>query len=104
GTYGGLGDTGAAGFDAGPALRSVLAAVVVAGIVLVVAGVVPYPRSAYALFRTTSPLEPRGMERITRHPFFAGTAIVGIAHALLAHRMTGVVFFGGLAIFALAGA
>jgi uncharacterized membrane protein len=99
-----LRDAGAAGFDAGPTLRSALAGVVVVGIVLVVAGVVPYPRSAYALFRTRSPVEPRGMERITRHPFFAGTALVGVAHALLAHRLTGVVFFGGLALFALAGA
>jgi uncharacterized membrane protein len=104
GTYGALRDAGAGGFAAGPTLRAALAAVVVAGIVLVVAGVVPYPRSAYALFRTTSPVEPRGMERLTRHPFFAGTALVGVAHALLAHRLTGVVFFGGLALFALAGA
>jgi hypothetical protein len=49
-------------------------------------------------------LEPRGIERITRHPFFAGTALLGLGHALLASRLTGVVFFGGLALFALAGA
>jgi protein-S-isoprenylcysteine O-methyltransferase Ste14 len=104
GTYGALRDAGAAGFGAGPTLRSGARRVVVVGIVLVVAGVVPYPRSAYALFRTTSPVEPRGMERITRHPFFTGTALVGVAHSLLAHRLTGVVFFGGLALFALAGA
>jgi uncharacterized membrane protein len=104
GTYGALRDAGADGVATGLTLRAALAAVVVAGVVLVVAGVVPYPRSAYALFRTTSPAEPRGMERITRHPFFAGTALVGVAHALLAHRLTGVVFFGGLALFALAGA
>jgi hypothetical protein len=50
------------------------------------------------------PGKPRGIERITRHPFFVGTALLGVGHALLASRLTGVVFFGGLAIFALAGA
>jgi uncharacterized membrane protein len=87
-----------------PALRPALIGVVAAGIVLAVAGVVPYPRSAYALFRTAAPSEPRGIERVTRHPFFAGTALLGVGHALLASHLTGVVFFGGLALFALAGA
>jgi len=108
GTYGALRDAGAAGLGPAavlqPALRPALIGVVAAGIVLAVAGVVPYPRSAYALFRTAAPSEPRGIERITRHPFFAGTALLGVGHALLASRLTGVVFFGGLALFALVGA
>jgi len=104
GTYGALRDAGTAGLGAGPSLRPVLGALVAAGVVLAVAGVVPYPTSAYALFRTAAPGEPRGIERITRHPFFVGTALLGVGHALLASRLTGVVFFGGLAVFALAGA
>jgi uncharacterized membrane protein len=104
GTYATLRDQGAAGFGLGPPLRPVLIGLVAAGVALAVAGIVPYPSSSYALFRTRSRAEPRGLERITRHPFFAGTACLGIGHALLASRMAGVVFFGGLALLALAGA
>ena len=104
GTYAVLRDAGAPGLELGPLVRPVLIGVIAAGIVLAVAGIVPYPSSSYALFRTTSRAEPRGLERITRHPFFAGTALLGLGHALLASRLTGVVFFGGLALFAFAGA
>ena len=104
GTYAVLRDEGAPGLGITPALRPVLIALVVFGIVLSVAGIIPYPSSSYALFRTTSRPEPRGLERITRHPFFAGTALLGMAHALLASRLVGVVFFATLALFALAGA
>jgi len=48
--------------------------------------------------------EPYGLERVTRHPFFVGTALLGIGHVLLASRMVGVVAFGGLAIYSIAGA
>src|SRR5262249_51093083 len=34
----------------------------------------------------------RGLERITRHPFFVGVAIAAAAHALLATRLVGTVF------------
>jgi uncharacterized membrane protein len=104
GTYAALRDEGAPGLGLGPLFRPVLIAVIATGIALSVAGIVPYPSSSYALFRTTSRPEPRGLERITRHPFFAGTALLGVGHALLASRMTGVVFFGGLALLSLAGA
>jgi uncharacterized membrane protein len=94
---------------AGPALgtsapwRVVLFAAVVAGVVLAVASLGAYPGSAYAI---GNPGEggPRGLERITRHAFFVGTALAGGAHALLATHLVGSVFFGGLAILALAGA
>ena len=104
GTFAVLRDEGAAGLGIPSFLRPGLIAVIACGIVLAVAGIVPYPSSSYALFRTTSKPEPRGLERISRHPFFAGTALLGVGHALLASRMTGVVFFGALALFAFAGA
>ena len=47
---------------------------------------------------------PYGLERITRHPFFAGTALIGIAHVLLANRLAGAVLMGALAVLSIAGA
>ena len=56
-----------------PALRGALMAVTVTGIVLLSAGSVTYPGSPYDLFARTV-RAPRGIERVTRHPFFAGVA------------------------------
>jgi uncharacterized membrane protein len=44
-----------------------------------------------------------GLERITRHPFFAGTVLVMGAHALLATHATGTIFFAGFVILATVG-
>jgi uncharacterized membrane protein len=104
GAYAALRNDGAPGIGLGGPWRWLLFGVVAVGMTLAVAGLVPYPASSYALFRTTSRAEPRGLERVTRHPFFVGTALVGIGHALLAEHLAGTVFFGGLAVFALAGA
>jgi uncharacterized membrane protein len=104
GAYAALRDDGAPGIGLGGPWRWLLFGVVAVGMTLAVAGIVPYPASSYALFRTTSRSEPRGLERVTRHPFFVGTALVGIGHALLAEHLVGTVFFAGLAVFALAGA
>ena len=48
--------------------------------------------------------EPRGLERVTRHPFFVGVALLGAAHALLAPRLVGAVAMGSLALLAGVGA
>ncbi len=104
GSFAALHDQGAPGLALGGAFRPALLGVVALGVVLAVAGVVPYPSSSYALFRTASRAEPRGLERITRHPFFVGAALLGLGHALVAARLVGTVFFAGLAAFALGGA
>jgi uncharacterized membrane protein len=104
GTYAVMRDDGAPGLGAGAALRPVAIALIALGVMLTVAGIIPYPSSSYAVFRTTSRLEPRGFERITRHPFFVGTALLGLGHALVASRLVGVVFFLSLGIFSLGGA
>ncbi len=85
------------------ALRWPLIATIVIGVTLAVAGVLVFPASPMALFshRIRS---PRGLERITRHPFFAGVALAAVAHALLATRAVGTAFFVGLAALAAAGA
>ncbi len=86
-----------------PALRWALMAVVVAGVVLIAASLVVYPRSPMAVFnKTVEP--PRGIERVTRHALFVGVALIGAAHALLATRLVGAVLQGGLAVVAVAGA
>src|SRR2546430_4329078 len=86
-----------------PALRWTLMAVVVAGVVLIAASLVVYPRLPMAGFNETV-RAPRGIERVTRHPSFVGLALLGAAHALLATRLVGTVLMGGLAVFAVAGA
>jgi uncharacterized membrane protein len=81
-------------------LRVVLMAVVGAGVVLTV--LLDYPRSPTALFGP--PIRaPYGVERITRHPFFAGVALLAAAHTLLATRLVGTVFFLGLGTLAIVG-
>ena len=47
---------------------------------------------------------PLGLERICRHPMFAGTAVLGFTHALLATRLVGAVFMLGFAVLATLGA
>jgi len=45
----------------------------------------------------------RGLERITRHPFFSGLVLVMAAHVLLAPRLTEAVFFAGFIALVIAG-
>lgn len=96
---------GAAGLALGDVawLRWPLQAVVVAGVALVFAGLFSYPQSPSAMFAKTVS-EPRGVDRITRHPFFAGSALVAVAHVLLATHLTGAVFMTGYAVLSVLGA
>ncbi|MGH7858973.1 MAG: NnrU family protein [Candidatus Binatia bacterium] len=103
-SYASLRMEGAAGFALGaePAIRWMLMAVVAFGFVLVLLGLVAYPRTPAAMFaRDVAP--PRGIERISRHPFFAGTAIIGVAHVFLATRLVGAVLMAALATLAIVG-
>jgi uncharacterized membrane protein len=93
----------AIGAAAAPIVRELLMAVVAAGTALMVAGLMAYPRMPVALFG--QPIRaPYGIERVTRHPFFVGTAMIGIAHVLLVHHLAGAVLMGALALLSLAGA
>jgi uncharacterized membrane protein len=98
-------DQGAAGLALGR-----FPGVQIAGIVVIVAGVVLMIAAFFALPASTLPrlgaqrFEVRGLERVTRHPFFVGIALLGLAHALLATKLVGTVGFGGLALFSIAGA
>jgi uncharacterized membrane protein len=86
-----------------PMLRLFLMSAIVVGVVLTTASLIAYPRSPMALFGE-SVRTPYGIERITRHSFFVGIAIVATAHALLATHLVGTVFFAFLALFVSVGA
>lgn len=104
-TYAGVADAGPFGPALGryPLLRTVLVVLSTFGVVCVFGSLLDYPTSAYALSSAGRKREPRGFERITRHGFAVGIALVGLAHALLASRLTGTVFFGMLALFGILG-
>jgi uncharacterized membrane protein len=86
-----------------PGLRAPLLVAAAAGVALAVAGVLVFSSSPMARFREGYG-GPRGLARITRHSFLVGVALAGAAHALLATRLVGTVFFTGLALFAVLGA
>jgi uncharacterized membrane protein len=46
----------------------------------------------------------RGVNRITRHPLFAGIALFGLAHVIVNGFVSDVIFFGGLAVYSVIGA
>jgi uncharacterized membrane protein len=85
-----------------PLARAILYGVAFTGMVLAMAGVLVFPASPMAPPGIVRP--PRGLARITRHAFFAGTAMMAAAHVLLATRLTGVVFFTSIFLLVTMGA
>jgi uncharacterized membrane protein len=104
-SYSALRLDGAAGPALGriAALRPILISFIVLGVVLMAGTFATYDRSPYAAIGRSFP-GPRGLERITRHPFFAGLTIFSLAHALLATRLVGCVFLVGYAVVSVLGA
>ncbi|HYC00608.1 MAG TPA: NnrU family protein [Candidatus Limnocylindrales bacterium] len=96
---------GPAGFALGSdaVMRWPLIVLSTLGVMLLVGSLFDYPTSAYYLSSAGTKPEPRGLERITRHPFMVGLAMTNIAHALLATRLTGTIFFAGLSAIAILG-
>ena len=96
-----------------PAARWTLGGIAMIGAVLATAGIVNYSRSPMAVLarRWRAPNDskrkplapPTAVERITRHPFFIGLALLMGAHALLASTLAGAVYFVGFALLALIG-
>jgi len=84
-------------------VRWTLVTIIVVGVVLTAGSLSAYPRSPMAIFATTV-ASPRGIERITRHPFFMGLTLVALAHVLLSTRLVGSVFTMGFVILATVGA
>ena len=75
---------------ADPLARSLLIIVIVAGFMLMAGALAPrgYWDSPIAVL-ADDVRAPFGLERITRHPFFAGVALAMGGHALLATHLTG---------------
>jgi uncharacterized membrane protein len=94
---------------AGPALgahtvaRVLLVGTIAAGWMLMTGAFAGYLGSPYTP-AGVSVSEPRGLARVTRHPFLVGAALFGGAHALLATRLVGAVAMGCFGAFALLGA
>lgn len=87
-----------------PILRGVLIGVIVIGVVLATGSFATYSRSPYAVLSNRPTDGPRGLERITRHPFMVGVVLLALAHAFLARWMVGTVFALGLAFLGSVGA
>lgn len=85
-----------------PPVRGGLLALSVAGFSLFVTAVLVYPRFPMATFRHRV-VPARGVQQITRHPFFSGIAIWAAAHALLAPSAVPFVFFIGVIVLAFVG-
>ena len=90
-----------------------LGAVAGLGALLVAAGLINYPGAAIAnLARRQSQnstdrrdvLNPiNSIEKLTRHPFFVGLALMMSAHALLATTLASAIYFAGFVILSLVG-
>jgi uncharacterized membrane protein len=87
-----------------PALRWPLVSIVVLGVVLMVGSFARYTGGPYDLVDPGTSRPARGLERVTRHPFFAGVALFAGAHALLATQLVGTLLMLALAVLAVAGA
>jgi uncharacterized membrane protein len=87
-----------------PVLRWPLVSIVVLGVVLMVASLARYTGGPYDVVSPGTSRPARGLERVTRHPFFVGVAMFAGAHALLATHLVGALVMLALAVLAIAGA
>lgn len=85
-----------------PPVRGGLLALSVAGFSLFVTAVLVYPRLPMATFRHRV-MPARGIQQVTRHPFFSGIAIWAAAHALLCASTVSFVFFVGVVLLSFVG-
>jgi uncharacterized membrane protein len=92
------------GLGASPAWRVVLVSMVVVGVTLIVAAFARYSGSPYDVDRPNAARPPRGLERVTRHPFLVGVTLFATGHAGLATHAVGSVLMGALAMLAVVGA
>jgi uncharacterized membrane protein len=84
-------------------IRILAMAGIVTGLSLSAGGLASYPSSPMAL--PSHPVRaPRGVDRITRHPFFAGLALFALGHVLIVPTLAAAVFFAGIAFQAVVGA
>ena len=87
-----------------PALRWPLVSILVLGLVFIIGGFARYTGGPYDVVDPDASRPPRGIERVTRHPFLVGVALFAGAHALLAPHLVGAVLMFSLAALACIGA
>ena len=108
------GDKGIAGPNLGQYFwgRWALGGLGATGCLLAIAGLLNYPKSPMAVLATRQRQNsqnhkalqpPSSVERVSRHPFFAGLAALMLAHTLLATTLAGAVYFGGFVLIAVIG-
>jgi uncharacterized membrane protein len=85
-----------------PPIHGAFLVLSVFGFSLFVTGVVGYPGLPMAVFRHRT-MPARGVQQITRHPFFSGIALWAAAHTLLAPSRVTFVFFVGVILLAFIG-
>mgnify|MGYP001820001090 FL=1 len=85
-----------------PPVRGGLLALSVFGFTSFVTAVLVYPRFPMATFRHRV-TEARGVQQVTRHPFFSGIALWAAAHALLAPSQVTFIYFVGIVVLSIVG-
>jgi uncharacterized membrane protein len=88
-----------------PALRGIGYSVSAASVVLMAGALSPRAYWGSPAMVLMSAVRPAvGLERVSRHPFFAGLAIFASTHALLATHLSGTIFFLGFVVLIAVGA
>lgn len=85
-----------------PPVRGALLALSVFGFSLFITAVLGYPGFPMAVFRHRA-MKARGVQQITRHPFFSGVALWAAAHTFLAASKVTFVFFFGMIVLSFIG-
>ncbi len=86
-----------------PPVRGVLLLLSVFGFALFITAVLAYPGFPMAVFRHRA-MPARGVQQITRHPFFSGIALWAAAHTFLAPSRVTFIFFIGVIVLSFVGA
>jgi uncharacterized membrane protein len=71
--------------------------------VLLVAGMLTPSPASLSAAKGAGPVEPKGVQLITRHAVFMGVAIFGLVHLIPNGYATDIAFFAGFPIFVLIG-
>ena len=94
----------ALGLGAHPVARPILLGISGCGVSLMTAAFAPTGYwDSPAVLMATGVRPAMGLERVTRHPFFAGTVLLMGSHLLLATDMASVIFLGGFVVLAILG-
>lgn len=86
-----------------PALAWSAASFMTIGWTFMITALAPQGYSTSPYRRGAGIRPPKGLHRVTRHPFFVGVVLFAGGHVLVAHTLVGAIYFGTLALLALLG-